>query len=103
MEAWGGRGQVAYSFADAKWTPRLMYTFQSFSGDDPNTAAQERFDPLFFEGSPSSWATGSKSAMTFINSNVNAHQVELSVRTSVQDTITLRYAYIRANELRSPV
>ena len=103
MEAWGGRGQVAYTFADAMWAPRLMYTFQSFSGDDPNTKAQERFDPLFFEGSPSSWATGSKSAMTFINSNVDAHQLELSVRPSMQDTITLRYAHIRANELRSPV
>ena len=103
MQAWGGRGQVAYTFADASWTPRLMYTFQSFSGDDPDTAAQERFDPLFFEGSPSAWATGSKSAMTFINSNVNAHQVELSIRPTQQDTITLRYSHIRANELRSPV
>lgn len=103
MQAWGGRGQVAYTFAEATWTPRLMYTLQSFSGDDPDTAAQERFDPLFFEGSPSSWATGSKSAMTFINSNVHAHQFELSVRPSMQDTITLRYSHIRANELRSPV
>ncbi len=103
MQAWGGRGQVAYTFADATWTPRLMYTFQSFSGDDPSTAGQERFDPLYFEGSPSSWATGSKSAMTFINSNVNAHQVELSVKPTIQDTINLRYAHIRANELRSPI
>ena len=103
MNAWGGRGQVAYTFAATMWRPRLMYTFQSFSGDDPGTTGQERFDPLSFEGSPSSWATGSKSAMTFINSNVNAHQLELSVRPTRQDTITLRYAHIRANELRSPV
>jgi hypothetical protein len=41
--------------------------------------------------------------MTFINSNVYAHQVELSVRPSMQDTVTLRYAHIRANELNSPV
>jgi hypothetical protein len=103
MQAWGGRAQVGYKFGAALWTPRLMYTYQSFSGDDPSTARQERFDPLFFEGSPSSWATGSKSAMTFINSNVNAHQVELSVKPTAQDTVTLRYAHIRANELRSPV
>jgi hypothetical protein len=80
-----------------------MYTFQSFSGDDPNTKGLARFGPLFFEGSPGSLATGSKSAMTFINSHVDAHQFELSVRPSMQDTITLRYAHIRANELRSPV
>ena len=103
MEAIGGRAQVAYTFGQAMWTPRLMYTFQSFSGDDPATGGQERFDPLFFEGSPSSWATGSKSAMTFINSNVVAHQVELSVKPTRQDTFTLRYAHIRANELLSPV
>ncbi len=103
MEAWGGRGQVAYTFADATWTPRLMYTFQSFSGDDPNTPGLERFDPLYYDGSPSTWATGSKSAMTFINSNVHAHQVEFSVKPSMQDTITLRYAHVRANELNSPV
>jgi hypothetical protein len=42
MQAWGGRGQVAYTFAYAMWTPRLMYTFQSFSGDDPDTTGQER-------------------------------------------------------------
>jgi hypothetical protein len=103
MQAWGGRGQVAYTFADTMWSTRLMYTFQSFSGDDPDTAALERFDPLYYEGAPSAWATGSKSAMTFISSNVNAHQVELSVKPSVQDTITLRYAHIRANELNSPI
>jgi hypothetical protein len=103
MQAWGGRGQVAYTFADAMWTPRLMYTFQTFSGDDPDTDTLERFDPLFYEGSPSAWSTGSKSSMTFINSNINAHQVALSINPTMQDTITLRYAHIRANELRSPI
>jgi hypothetical protein len=47
---------------------------------------------MFFEGTPSSWATGSKSSMTFINSNVIAHQVALSISPSKQDTTTLRYA-----------
>jgi len=41
--------------------------------------------------------------MTFINSNVNAHQLALSVSPTERDTFTLRYAHIRANELRSPV
>jgi hypothetical protein len=103
MQAWAGRAQVGYKFAQTSWTPQLMYTFKSFSGDDPNTSAQERFDPLFYEGTPASWATGSKSSMTFINSNINAHQVALSISPSMQDTVTLRYSHIRANELRSPV
>src|SRR5690606_19325132 len=51
----------------------------------------------------SAWATGSKSASTFINSNVNALTVALQAKPSQQDTITLRYAHIRANALNSPV
>ena len=103
MSAWGGRAQAGYTWADKPQTPRLVYSFQSFSGDDPGSAPQERFDPLFFEGTPSSWATGSKSSMTFINSNVHAHQLAFSIRHSKQDTTTVRYAHIRANELRSPI
>ena len=103
LRAWAGRGQAGYAFDSHPWRPQLMYTFQTFSGDDPLTAGLERFDPLFFEGSPSSWATGSKSSFTFINSNVRAHQLTFSVFPSPRDRITLRYAHIRANELMSPI
>jgi len=103
MQAWGGRAQIGYTFADMPWTPTIGYAYQTFSGDDPNTSRQERFDPLFFEGSPSSWSTGSKSSMVFINSNVNAHQFSLKLLPSERDTITLRYSHISANELLSPV
>lgn len=103
QEAWAGRFQIGYTFNDVPWSPTLTYSFQSFSGDNPATGRLERFDPLYYEGSPSSWATGSKSSMVFINSNVQAHQIALRLSPSPQDTVTLRYAHIRANELRSPV
>lgn len=103
LTSWGGRLQGGYRFETHTWRPSITYTFQTFSGDDPSTSALERFDPLFFDGSPATWATGSKSAMTFINSNVHAHQLALSVSPTERDTFTLRYAHIRANELRSPV
>ncbi|MBF9058466.1 alginate export family protein [Rhodobacterales bacterium HKCCSP123] len=103
LEAWAGRLQVGYTFADAPWSPALTYSYQSFSGDDPNTPTLERFDPLYYDGSPSAWATGSKSAMVFINSNVQSHNISLSVRPTQRDTITLRYAHVRANELNSPI
>lgn len=103
LEAWAGRVTAGYTFADMPWTPSLTLGYQTFSGDDPDTATLERFDPLYYQGSPSAWATGSKSASTFINSNVNALTVALQAKPSQQDTITLRYAHIRANELSSPV
>lgn len=103
LEAWAGRVTASYAFAAVPWRPTLTYSYQTFSGDDPNTTKLERFDPLYYEGSPSSWATGSKSASTFINSNVNAHSLALRVQPTQRDTLTLRYAHIRANELNSPV
>ena len=94
---------AGYTFAHLPWTPKLTFGYQTFSGDDPNTTTLERFDPLYYQGSPSAWATGSKSASTFINSNVNALTLALRLQPTRQDTWTLRYAHIRANELNSPV
>lgn len=103
MQAWAGRVQIGYTFAGYSWAPTLTYSYQTFSGDDPSTSKLERFDPLFYEGSPSAWSTGSKSSMVFINSNINAHQLSLRVTPTERDTFTLRYAYISANELLSPI
>ena len=98
LEAWAGRGQASYTFADMPWTPRVTLGYQTFSGDDPDTSTLERFDPLYYEGSPTAWATGTKSASTFINSNVNAWSLAVQMRPSQRDTITARYTHIRANE-----
>lgn len=103
LRAWAGRVQAGYTFAALPWSPSLVYSYQTFSGDDPGTARLERFDPLYYEGSPSAWATGSKSSMVFINSNVQAHGLALRLQPSPRDTLTFRYAHIRANELRSPI
>ncbi|MFN3190639.1 MAG: alginate export family protein [Aureliella sp.] len=103
LEAFGWRVQIGYSFAQHSWKPTLTYSYQSFSGDDPNTSRLERFDPLYYEGSPSSWSTGSKSSMMFINSNVAAHQLALRFTPNPRNSFTLRYHHVRANELRSPI
>lgn len=103
LEAWAGRITAGYTFTGIPWSPSLTLGYQTFSGDDPNTTTLERFDPLYYQGSPSAWATGSKSASTFINSNVNALTLALRVQPTRQETWTLRYAHIRANELNSPV
>lgn len=103
MAAWAGRILAGYTFADTTWTPTISYAYQTFSGDNRKTSTLERFDPLYYEGSPSSWATGSKSSMVFIDSNVNANQLSLSVSPTQRDTFTLRYAHIRANQLLSPI
>lgn len=103
LNAWAGRLQVHRAFENLPGAPVLSYGYQTFSGDDPDTAGLERFDPMYYEGNPNAWSTGSKSSMAFINSNVNAHSVALRLQPSQVDTFTLRYAHIRANRLRSPI
>ena len=103
MSSWGGRIQIGYDLYKTSWRPTIMYSLQIFSGDDPNTLQQERFDPLYFEGNPSSWSTGSKSSMVFINSNVLSHGVSLRLAPTKKDVLTFRYAHISAVELRSPI
>lgn len=103
LKAWAGRAQAEYAFAGLPWSPTFTYTYQTFSGDDPNTAQLERFDPLYYEGNPNAWSTGSKSSMTFINSNVQAHGVAFRVQPTPRDTLTLRYSRLSPNELRSPI
>ena len=103
LRAYAGRIQVGYRFTELPWSPVLTYGYQTFSGDDPSTTRQERFDPLYYDGSPSAWATGSKSAMLFINSNVQSHNLSLRLTPTPRDTITLRFAHVRANELFSPL
>lgn len=103
LNSWGGRIQLGYEFQETKWKPMVMYSYQVFSGDNPNTEGLERFDPLYFEGSPSAWSTGSKSSMVFINSNVQAHGLTGKFQIKPRDIITLRYTHIRAHRLLSPI
>ncbi len=103
LRAWAGRAQVGYAFADHPWKPTFTVGYQTFSGDDPNTDRLERFDPLYYEGNPSAWSTGTKSSMVFINSNVNSWQVAASIAPTPVDTFTLRIHRIEADQLRSPI
>jgi Alginate export len=43
--AWTFQG--AYEFSEASWKPKFSYRYAFFEGDDPETAANENFDPLF--------------------------------------------------------
>ena len=83
--------------------PTFTVSYQTFSGDDPDTDRLERFDPLYYEGNPSAWSTGTKSSMVFINSNVNSWQVAASIKPTPVDTFTVRIHRIEADQLRSPI
>ncbi len=96
-------GEIGNLFKSLPFTPKVSYTFRSFQGDDPSTAQFEKFDPLFYEGSPVLWATGSNGSFSFINSNVQSHKFFFSMAVSKRDTLSFHYWHIRADQENSPI
>lgn len=96
-------GEVGNQFQSLALKPKLSYAFRSFQGDDPATTEFEKFDPLFYEGSPVYWATGSNGSFSFVNSNVQSHRVFFNVSVSQRDTVSFYYWHIRADQVNSPL
>ena len=92
-DAWYLQG--AWTFADATWSPKLTYRYSTFSGDDPNTADFETFDPLFY-----GWTTGygtwfqGEVAGNYagpFNANADIHMVNLTVYPRENMAVGLSY------------
>jgi hypothetical protein len=101
MKAWGARIGFGNTFKDLPFAPTLSYNFHTVSGDDPDTARLERFDPLF--GGGDAWATGGNAALILGNTNIQVHRIGLSAKLSPRDIVGLKYFHIRTNEINSPV
>ena len=96
-------GEIGNQFQSLPFAPKMSYTFRAFQGDDPATAKFEKFDPLFYEGSPVLWATGSNGSFSFVNSNVQSHKFFTSLSISERDTLSFHYWHIRADQENSPI
>jgi hypothetical protein len=74
--------QGAYQLSDVTWKPRLSYRYAFFQGDDPNTTANEAFDPLllgFYDWG--TWWQGEIAGEYFLsNSNLVSHQFRAHVQ-----------------------
>jgi hypothetical protein len=96
-------GELGNQFQSLPFPPKISYTFRAFQGDDPATAKFEKFDPLFYEGSPVLWATGSNGSFSFVNSNVQSHKFFTILSISERDTLSFHYWHIRADQENSPI
>jgi Alginate export len=69
--------QGAYQLSDVTWTPKLTYRYALFEGDDPDTTANEAFDPLFLGFNDwGTWWQGEIAGEYFLsNSNLASHLV----------------------------
>jgi hypothetical protein len=76
-DAWTVQG--AYELSGVTWTPTASYRYASFQGDDPDTPANEAFDPLFpgfYDWG--TWWQGEIAGEYFLsNSNLKSHLVRL--------------------------
>lgn len=98
MAARGGWGQIGYTVKTLPWTPSLSYRYAYFSGDDPNTATFERFDPLLSGGSPDTWIQGTSLVKLYQNSNLITNQLILRLRPSQRFDVALQYIHLTAPE-----
>jgi hypothetical protein len=101
MAANAAWGQIGYTFRDLPWTPTLSYRYAYFSGDNPNTSAFERFDPLLSGGSPDTWIQGANLVKIYQNSNLITHQAVLRLRPSQRLDLSLQYIHLSAAELNN--
>lgn len=76
MDARAAWAEVGYNFANSKWTPTVSYRVSYFSGDDPDTAAYERWDPLLSGGTGEQWVQGANHFKVVQDSNVIAHRIQ---------------------------
>ncbi|HQR18993.1 MAG TPA: alginate export family protein [Gemmatimonadales bacterium] len=73
--------QVGYTLSKAAWTPTFSYRYAFFQGDDPATAENEAFDPLFpgfYDWG--TWWQGEIAGEYFVaNSNLVTNQLRVSL------------------------
>jgi hypothetical protein len=78
-DAWTVQG--AYQWSKVSWKPKLTYRYAFFEGDDPDTSANEAFDPLFpgfYDWG--TWWQGEIAGEYFLsNSNLKSHLVRMHV------------------------
>jgi hypothetical protein len=74
--------QPFWTWEEIKWQPTIYYRYAFFEGDNPNTVADEDFDPLF----PAfydwgSWWQGEIAGEYFLaNSNLKTHMLRLHTK-----------------------
>jgi hypothetical protein len=73
--------QVAYELSNVSWKPKLTYRYAFFQGDNPETADNEAFDPLFLGFYDwGYWWQGEIAGEYFLsNSNLKSHLVRVHV------------------------
>lgn len=82
------------------WKPGISYRYAWFSGDDPATAAYERYDPLL-SGGQNNYVPGMLLSSVLVNSNMRSQRLSLTASPTDQIGLTLEYTQHRALQLNN--
>lgn len=82
MDARAGFVELGYSLADVRWSPSISYRIGYFSGDDPETPAYERWDPLLSGGNGEQWVQGINHFKVVQDANVIAHRLQARLKVA---------------------
>ena len=92
VQAAAWNAQASYTIASA-WTPKLTYRYAFFEGDNPDTTADESFDPLMptFHDWGAWWQGEIAGEYAVSNSNLVSHmaRVHLEPRESLSGGLIL--------------
>jgi hypothetical protein len=90
----GGHMDVKASFADVKFTPYVKSSYIYLPGDDPDTADNEAFDPMFYGFSDwGQWFIGSINSYNLFNFNQRTIAAEAGMYPSETTSLRAMYFY----------
>lgn len=78
MRAYAWYVHLGWNFARTPGAPTVSYRFAYFSGDNPRTAAYERWDPLYTGGNGEQWVQGANMYKIVQNSNEMSHLIQVT-------------------------
>jgi hypothetical protein len=103
LRSYAWYAEVGHRFAEVSLKPTLSFGYGIFSGDNPNTPAIERFDPLFYGNGYDNWWFGVNSALAWLNSNVAYRRMTIQFELTERDVLKLQAVRATAAERFSPL
>jgi hypothetical protein len=101
MDARAGYAEIGYQFSESAWRLAPSYRYSRFSGDDPGTAAFERWDPLFAGGGGDEWVQGLNQYKVVQTSNVIAHRFMARLQPAPRWDLTPQFWMFEADTLNN--
>ena len=101
MDARAGYAEIGYQFSNIGWRPTPSYRYSRFTGDDPDTATFERWDPLFAGGGGDEWVQGLNQYKVVQTSNVIAHRFMARLQPTPRWELTPQFWLFKADTLNN--